>query len=134
MPTVGHLVRNRAHLEIPMDDEGKDILILDYRPGNITERMKARLEEFQGRDPKSLTKAERNRSIAAVNEFILSVIEQWNLEYQQDEEHPDGGVIPLTTEGLKYVPFDEKNWLIEQVTAEQQVGEENGASKSDLSA
>lgn len=124
-PILGQLVRNRKRLEIPL--EQGDPLIITYRPAAITPRMEERLTEFKGRDEDSLTDEEKHRAKAAVLDYFEATLDDWNLEYPKSPEHPKGGKVPPTREGISDMYYDELMWLIEKIQGDQTAGEANGA-------
>lgn len=126
-PILGQLIRNRKRLEIPL--EQGDPLVIIYRPAAITPRLEARLTEFKDRDEDSLTDEEKQRAKAAVLDYFEATLDDWNLEYPRDDEHPEGGKVPPTREGIGDMFYDELMWLIEKIQDDQTAGEAAGASK-----
>ena len=123
--TLGQLVRNLKRIDIPLE-EGASLFIV-YRPGAITPKMEARLQEFKGRDTKTLTPEEQNRAKSAILDYIEATVYDWDLNYPVSPEHPKGGKVPPNRDGLGDMFYDELIWLVEQIQGDQNTGEANGA-------
>ena|SRR5690242_14459928 len=119
--TLGQLIRNRRRIDIPLGD-GNSIFI-EYRPAAITPRLEEELNAARA------DAADRKQVFAAVTNYLLAVISQWDVTSKRT-----GEVIPLTPEGFyDDVDYDELMFLWDTITDDANMGEANGANSSEPS-
>jgi hypothetical protein len=139
--TLGQLVRDRAFHKIEL--QGDASLNIWYRPGALTERLNARLNEFVGRDPESLTGEEQNRSAIAMTDYLYAIVLEWDLLYPDkevpDPEHPEqtiiipGGPVPVTRDAMRDLPYDEQRFIVNELQDAARISKSNGSDLSETS-